>query len=400
MRQRTFQKPLRFANCAMTDAVILACVRSPIARAGRGGLVRMRIDDVAAQVVRGLLSRLPTVCLALLEDVLIGCAMPEGEQGLNVARNISFLAGLPRSAAAVTINRFCASSLEAIHQAALSLWADNGELFIAGGIESMSHVPMGGFNSSLNEKLMCEGMPDAYISMGLTAENVAREYNVSREDQDKFALQSHMKALSARERGKFVAEIVPIEIQTEGSTAIMCDDECPRADTTLEALTKLPPAFLAGGTVTAGNSSSMTDGVAMAVVASKRLAKKLGIKPIAKICAMAVAGTDPETMGMGPVFAVPKALKRAGMKLKNIDLIELNEAFAAQSLAVIRTLKLDEKKVNVHGGAIALGHPLGASGARIMATLLHAMIGSDASTGMATMCVGGGQGIATVVERV
>lgn len=383
----------------MTEAVILAAARSPMTKAGRGAFALTRIDDIAAEVVKALLARVPSLDVKLIEDVLVGSAMPEGEQGLNVARHIALLSGLPVSSAAVTINRFCASSLEAINQAASAAAAGNGELFLAGGIESMGHVPMGGFNPSLNERLMQQGMPDAYISMGLTAENVARTSNISREDQDRFALRSHARAVAAEERGKFRAEIVLVRARGAEGEIVVAKDEGPRPDTTLEALAKLPPAFLEGGTVTAGNSSPLTDGAAMTIVASKRLAKKMGIKPLVKIRAMAVAGVDPAFMGLGPVAAVPKALARAGMKLKHIDLIELNEAFAAQALAVIRELGFDEERVNVNGGAVALGHPLGMSGARIMTTLIHAMMDRGASVGLATLCVGGGQGIATIVER-
>lgn len=383
----------------MNDAVIVACARSPMTKAKTGAFAFTRIDDVAAEVVGETLAHVPGLDPALIEDVLIGCAMPEGEQGLNVARNISFLAGLPLSVGAATINRFCASSMEAIAQAARAIWCGDGDLFLAGGIESMGHVPIGGFNPSLNEKLMRKDMPDAYIAMGLTAENLAREYSVGREEQDRFALASHGKAMVAQERGKFDREIVSIEANAQdGSVFKVAKDEGPRADTSMEVLAALKPAFLEGGTVTAGNSSPLTDGAAFALVASKRLAKKLGIKPMAKIRAAAVVGCDPALMGKGPIYAVPKALMRAGMKLKSIDLIELNEAFAAQSIAVIRELSLDEERVNVNGGAIALGHPLGMSGARIVTTLIHAMIDKDASIGMATMCVGGGQGMAIIAE--
>lgn len=384
----------------MQEAVILSCARSPMTRAGRGLLSNMRIDDVAADVLRAAVARASGIDPRLLEDVILGCAMPEGEQGLNVARNVAFLAGLPLSAAAVTVNRFCASSMEAIAQAVRAVWCEDGDLFVAGGLESMGHVPMGGFNPSLNERLMAEGAPDAYINMGLTAENVAREYSIGREEQDRFAFASHMKAVSARERGKFDAEIVQIEADSMSGKIVVKEDDGPRQDTTVEALSLLPPAFLKGGTVTAGNSSPLTDGAAMTIVASRRMAKKLGIKPLAKVRAMAVAGLDPAVMGMGPLYACPKALQRAGMKLKKIDLVELNEAFAAQALAVARALEFDEKKLNVNGGAIALGHPLGMSGARIVTTLIHAMVDRGAETGMASMCVGGGQGMAMIVERI
>ncbi|MFH1830131.1 MAG: thiolase family protein [Pseudomonadota bacterium] len=385
----------------MTDAVILACARSPITKAGRGAFADARIDDVGAQVLKCTMDRVLGLNSALIEDVLIGCAMPEGEQGLNVARNISLLAHLPVEVAASTINRFCASSMEALAQAARSIMCGDGELFIAGGVESMSHVPMGGFNPSLNEKLMSEAGPDAYISMGITAENLAKEYSITREEQDRFALMSHRKTVSSQQRGKFEAEIVPIALKGKDNREhLISKDEGPRSDTSTEALSELSPAFLAGGTVTAGNSSPKSDGAAMIVVGSKKFAKKMKIAPRAKIKSIAVAGVSPKFMGKGPIFAVPKALKRAGMKLRDIDLIELNEAFAAQALAVMRELDLDEKKVNVNGGAVALGHPLGASGARIITTLLHAMETNDANTGLATMCVGGGQGMAMVFERI
>lgn len=385
----------------MNEAVILAAVRSPMGRSHKGSYVYTRIDDLGAQVMRGLLKKVPELDRNLIEDIIIGCAMPEGEQGLNVARNMGFLAGLPLSCGAVTVNRFCASSLEAINMAAQSVMCGNGDVFLVGGIETMTHIPMGGFNPSLNEKLMRPDAPDAYIGMGATAENLAKRYQVTREDQDKFALMSHRKAVSAQQQGNFESEIVPVEaVTSDGTIRVVNKDEGPRVDTSMEALSKLKPAFEADGTVTAGNSSPLTDGAAMAIITSKSLAKTLKIKPMARIRAMAVAGVDPAIMGIGPIFAVPKALKRAGMKLTDIDLIELNEAFAAQSLTVIRELGIDEARLNVHGGAIALGHPLGASGARLMATLLHAMTDRNAAIGMATMCIGGGQAAATIVERI
>lgn len=385
----------------MNEAVILAVVRSPMGRSHKGSFIYTRIDDLGVQVMKGLLKKVPALDPNLIEDVIIGCAMPEGEQGLNVARNMTFLAGLPLTCGSVTVNRFCASSLEAINIASQYVMCGNGEAFLVGGIETMTHIPMGGFNPSLNEKLMKPDAPDAYIGMGATAENLAKRYQVSREDQDKFALMSHRKAISAQQQGKFDAEIISVEaVMSDGTIRVINKDEGPRVDTSLEALSKLKPAFEAAGTVTAGNSSPLTDGAAMAIVASRSFAKKLKIKPMARIVAMAVAGVDPAIMGIGPVYAVPKALQRAGMKLKDIDLIELNEAFAAQSITVIRELGIDEAKLNVHGGAIALGHPLGASGTRLMATLLHAMEDRDVGAGMATMCIGGGQAVATIVERI
>jgi len=368
-------------------------------KAGRGAFSKARIDDVGASVLASTLRRAPEVDSCDIEDVIIGCAFPEGEQGLNLARNISLLAGLPHGVAAATINRFCASSLDAIAQAARAIMCGDGDLFVAGGVESMSHVPMGGFNSSLNERLMSEGMPDAYIGMGLTAENLARQYKISREDQDRFALMSHRKAVSAQQQKKFDREIVPVAVDSgDGESIAVVKDEGPRADTSAEALAGLRPAFLEGGSVTAGNSSQMSDGAAMVVVASKAYAKSMKARPLARIRSVAVAGTEPEVMGKGPIMAVPKALRRAGMKLSDVDLVELNEAFAAQALAVIGELGLDEKKLNVNGGAIALGHPLGMSGARIVTTLIHAMESSGAGTGLATMCVGGGQGMAMILE--
>lgn len=384
-----FHQPHR-GGC-MEKVVIVSAKRSPFTKAGKGGFANLRIDDVCAAVLRGALNDLPQLDTSLIEDVIIGCAMPEGEQGLNVARNIGFLAALPMSAGAATINRFCASSLEAINIAAHAIACGDGDVFIAGGVESMSHVPMGGFNPSLNPKLMEPPFPAAYIGMGETAENLAKKYNIGREAQDLFSLASHQKAIAAAGSGKFKDEIVPV-----GS---VLRDEGPREDTSLEKLAALKPAFVENGTVTAGNSSQMTDGAAVTVLMSKKMAKKLKIRPLARILASAVAGCDPSTMGEGPVFAVPKALKRAGLKLKHLDLIELNEAFAAQSLAVIGALSLDNEKINVHGGAIALGHPLGATGARIMATLVNALSIYKKSIGLETMCVGGGQGLATIIER-
>jgi len=423
----------------MEEAYIVASVRSPLAKANRGSFVNLRIDDICAEVIKGALARVPQLDPNMIEDVMLGCAMPEGEQGLNIARNVSFLAGLPLTCGAVTINRFCASSLEAINQAVQAIWSGNGDVFIAGGVESMTHVPMGGFNPSLNPRLLQKGLPAAYIGMGETAENLAKKYSIGRAEQDKFALASHQKALAAMKEGKFAKELIPIKIppvppflkggdsvvppfvkggdlvippfekkggvvippfEKGGLGGILDHDEGPRADTTLEKLAELKPAFLKDGTVTAGNSSQMTDGAAAAVIMSKRMVKKLKIKPLARIVAMAVSGCGPEVMGEGPIYAVPKVLKRAGMKLKDIDIIELNEAFASQSLAVIKGLGLDEKRVNIHGGAIALGHPLGATGARIMATLLNALEIYKKGIGLETMCVGGGQGVATIVERL
>ncbi|MBI2346967.1 MAG: thiolase family protein [Deltaproteobacteria bacterium] len=382
----------------MTDAVIVCAVRSPMGRANKGQFVHTRIDDLGAAVIRAALKRLPQLNKDEIEDVLIGCAMPEGEQGLNLARNISFLAGIPFSTGAATVNRFCGSSLETINMAAQAVWAGNGEVFVTGGAESMSHVPMGGFNPSLNPLLMKKEAPAAYIGMGQTAETLAKKWKVSREEQDRFSLGSHQKAIAAKRAGK-LTEIVPVHAaQPDGTIKTADTDEGPREETSLEKLAQLKPAFLENGTVTAGNSSPLTDGAAAVIIMSAAKAKTLGTKPIAKIRAMAVGGVDPATMGEGPIVAVPKALKRAGMKLSDVDLIEINEAFAAQTLSVMKALEMDQAKLNVHGGAIALGHPLGCSGARIMATLLTALRDRNKTIGLETLCIGGGQGIATVVE--
>lgn len=384
------------------EAVIVSAVRTPVGRANKGGLKEVRIDDLGALAVKAALARVPELDPALVEDVIFGCAIPEGEQGLNVARLIGLLAGLPDTAGGVTVNRFCASGLQSINMAAQNVLLGMGDVFVAGGIESMSHVPMTGFNPSLNKKLAGgrdkTGYPAAYIPMGLTAENVAREYKISREEQDEFALRSHQKAISAQRDGLFKAEIVPVTLP-DGS--VVENDEGPRADTTLEKLASLKPVFVADGTVTAGNSSPLNDGAAAVIVMSMGKARELGIKPIARLVTLAVAGVAPEMMGIGPIPAVRKALARAGMKIEDIDVIELNEAFASQSLAVCRELGINiEKQLNPNGGAIAIGHPLGCTGSRIMATLLNDMQQMDATFGLETMCIGGGQGLATIVERL
>ncbi len=385
----------------MKEAVIVSAVRSPMGKAGKGLLANLRIDDLGAIILQEALRRVPNLDPNEIEDVLIGCAMPEGEQGMNIARNISLLAGVPQSAAAVTVNRFCASGLEAINTAALRIMTGNGEVFVAGGVETMTHVPMGGFNPSLNEKFFQPGAAQAYISMGITAENVAAKYKISREDQDKFAVASHQKAIRAQKEGLFKNELVPVEIPLpDGKKVLLDKDENPRDGSTVEKLGQLKAAFKEGGSVTAGNSSPLTDGAAMVVLMLSERAKALGIKPLARIVGMAVAGCAPELMGIGPVPAIQKVLKRAGMAIKDIDIFELNEAFAAQSLAVLRELGIDLDKVNPKGGAIALGHPLGCSGARIMATLINDLASFDKRFGIETMCVGGGQGAATIIERL
>jgi acetyl-CoA acetyltransferase family protein len=372
----------------------------------------VRADDLAAIAVRAAVSRVPNLDLSLIEDVILGCATPEGEQGMNVARIVTALAGLPYTAGGVTVNRFCASSLQAFNMAAQNIMLGMGDAYVAGGIESMSRVPMGGFNPDFNRKLVNNpqgieicgkpgtknpGFDQVYISMGMTAENLAQRYHISREAQDKFALRSHQRAVAATDNGTFKREIVPVPLP-DGK--IMEIDDGPRRDTSLEKLAALEPAFLKGGTVTAGNSSPLNDGASAVVVMSAEKAKELGITPIARVLSMAVQGVEPEIMGIGPVGAVQKALKRANLKLSDIDLIELNEAFAVQNLAVIQELGIDEEKLNVHGGAIALGHPLGCSGARLIATLMNALQTYDKRLGLATLCVGGGQGVATIFERV
>jgi acetyl-CoA acetyltransferase family protein len=396
----------------MPEAVIVSAVRTPIGRASKGSLRTMRADDLAAVAVRAAAERVPNLDPALIEDVIIGCAFPEGEQGMNLARIVTALAGLPVTAGGVTVNRFCASSLQAFNMGAQNIMLGMGDVFVIGGVEAMSRVPMGGFNPSFNPKLtnnpqgieIC-GLPgktttefeQSYIPMGLTAENLAREYKVSREDQDAFALRSHQRAIAATDNGVFAKEIVPVTLP---SGEVVSVDDGPRRDTSLEKLASLEPAFIAGGTVTAGNSSPLNDGAAAAVLISAEKAQELGIQPKARVLSMAVAGVAPEVMGIGPVDAVRKALARAHLTLNDIDIIELNEAFAAQSLAVVRTLGIDENKLNPHGGAIALGHPLGCSGARLIATLLNDLETEGGRLGMATLCVGGGQGLATIIERL
>ena len=392
----------------MKEAVIVSAVRTPVGKAPRGALRSTRPDDLGAIAVRGALDRVPAVDARQIDDVIIGCAMPEAEQGMNLARIISLRAGLPVDSAAMTINRFCASGLQAIALAAERIRGGGASVIVAGGAESMSMVPMGGNKLSVNPWLV-ENHPGSYLSMGLTAERVAKHYNVSREDADQFALESHRKAIAAREAGNFQQEIVTVPVTSSSvngntrpsvTTTDFRDDEGPRSDTTADALAKLPPVFHAKGTVTAGNSSQISDGAAAAVVMSEEQASQLGVAPLARFVAYAYAGCDPEEMGMGPVFAVPKALKLAGLTLDQIDVIELNEAFAAQSLAVIRQLGLDPAKVNVNGGAIALGHPLGCTGAKLTATIVQEMKRRNARYGLVTMCVGGGMGAAGIFENL
>ena len=397
----------------MPEAVIVSAVRTPIGRANKGVLKDVRGDDLAAFAVKAAVERLPELDRSLIEDVIIGCAFPEGEQGMNLARIVGALAGLPETAGGVTVNRFCASSLQAVNMAAQNIMLGLGDVFIAGGVESMSRVPMGGFNPSFNPRLFKprDGEKNAspyppseleygyssYIPMGITAENLAREYHISREAQDAFSLRSHQRAIAATDSGIFKREIAPVPLP-DGS--LMEIDEGPRRDTSLEKLASLEPAFIKGGTVTAGNSSPLNDGAAAVVLMSAERARDLGITPLARILTMAVAGVRPDIMGIGPVPAMKKALQRAGLQLSDIDIIELNEAFAAQTLSVVQAMGIDVEKLNPHGGAIALGHPLGCSGARLVATLLNDLQTADKRLGIATLCIGGGQGLATIIERL
>lgn len=382
------------------EAVIVSAVRTPVGRAHKGALKDFRIDDLGALAVKAALARVPQIQPDMVEDVIFGCAVPEGEQGMNVARLIGILAGLPETVGGVTVNRFCSSSLQAINMAAQNVMLNMGDVFIAGGIESMSRVPMTGFNPSLNPLLVGgkAGFPEAYIPMGLTAENVAQQFNISRQEQDEFALRSHMKAINAQAEGMFKDEIAPVQL---ANGTMLENDEGPRADTSLDKLGTLKPVFRADGSVTAGNSSPLNDGAAAVVIMSLGKARELGIKPLARIVTLAVAGVAPEVMGIGPIPAVRKALDRAGLTIQDVDIVELNEAFAAQALAVVRDLGIDaDRQLNPKGGAIAIGHPLGCTGARIMATLINDLQQFNKTIGLETMCIGGGQGLATIIERI
>lgn len=391
----------------MKEVVIASSIRTAVGKAPKGTLRITRPDDLAAVAIKGALDRVPQVDKREIEDVVIGCATPEAEQGMNVARIASLRAGLPIEVSAVTINRFCSSGLQAIAQAAEGIMAGRGEIMIGGGTESMSMIPMGGHKVSANPWLV-GNYPDAYLSMGLTAERLAKRFGITREEADEFSLNSHKKALAAIQTGKFEDEIVPVPVSfttPNGSKPkrmeiIFKVDEGPRADTSMEALAALRPAFHAKGTVTAGNSSQTSDGAAAAVVMSADKAKELGIKPLARFVAFATAGYKPEEMGLGPVYAIPKALKIAGLKLEDIDVIELNEAFAAQALSVIKEGGLDPAKVNPNGGAVALGHPLGCTGAKLTATLLRELKRRNARYGIVTMCIGGGMGAAGIFENI
>ena len=375
------------------SAVIAGFARSPFTRAGKGELSESRPDDIAATVVNGLISKL-NLDPSLIEDIIVGTAFPEGEQGFNLGRMITFLTDLPETVPGVTINRFCGSSMQAIHDAAGRIAIGAGEAFIAGGVESMSRIPMTGYNPMPNPKLS-ELYPEAFTSMGITAENLASKYEILRGDQEAFAVESQSKANEASSSGLLSEEIVPIQI----SNGEVSKDGCIRAETNLETLAGLNPVFLTQGSVTAGTSSPLTDGAAFVLVCSEEFAKENELVPLAKIVSTAVSGCAPEMMGIGPVEATRKALERANLSIEEIDVIELNEAFAAQSIAVIRELGLDSSKVNLDGGAIALGHPLGASGARITGKAAQLLNRNGAKIALATMCVGGGQGIATILEK-
>jgi len=410
----------------MPEAVIVSSVRTPVGRAYKGSLRSTRPDDLAALAIKEALARVPSLDAKEIDDVILGCAMPEGEQGMNVARIAALRAGLPVETSAMTINRFCSSGLQAIALAAERIRGGSAEVIVAGGTESMSLVPMGGNKVSPNPWLI-DHYPDAYINMGLGTENIARKFGITREQADQFAADSHKKALAAIAAGNFKDETIPVEVKitavpTNGNGASSAShasrggakaavkaatqtftfdtDELPRADTSLEILAKLKPAFHVKGMVTAGNSSPMSDGAAACVIMSDTRAKSLGLKPLARFVAYATAGCPPEEFGIGPVFAIPKALKLAGLSLGDIAVIELNEAFAAQSLSVIQQAGLDASRVNPNGGAIALGHPLGCTGAKLTATLIRDLQRKNARYGMVTMCIGGGMGAAGIFERI
>lgn len=376
----------------MPAAVIAAAVRTPIGRAKKGSLVDVRPDDLAAVAIRGVLAAAPGLDPATIENVALGCAFPEAEQGMNVAKIAAFIAGLPASVAGSTTNRFCGSAMDAVQQAARAIMAGEGTAYVAGGVESMSMVPMGGHKLSPNPGLM-SSFPAAYMPMGMTAENVAVRYGLGRAEQDEFALASHQRALAAQDR--IADELVAVPLPGGGE---FTRDEGPRADTSLERLGTLTPAFATDGTVTAGNSSPLNDGAAAMLIMTADAARAAGLTPLAEVVSMAVAGIPPDVMGLGPIPASRKALDRAGLTIDQIDLVELNEAFASQSIAVVRDLEIPTDKLNVNGGALAIGHPLGMSGARLLTSLAHELVRRGGGTGLATMCIGGGQGIATVIR--
>ncbi|MCX7596011.1 MAG: acetyl-CoA C-acyltransferase [Fischerella sp.] len=391
----------------MKEAYIVSSVRTAVGKAPRGTLRNVRPDDMGAVVTKAAIARVKGLEPAHIDDVIFGCAFPEAEQGFNLGRAIALRAGLPDSVAGCTVNRFCASGVQTIAMANQAIIAGQAEVIVAGGAESMSLIPMGGHNFVPNPEMMVEH-PQAYLTMGLTAENMVQHYQISRQEQDAFALRSHQKASAAIAQGRFAEEIVPLTVRetlyVDGKPQtvekVFQVDEGPRPDTSLEALSNLQPAFRMGGTVTAGNSSQMSDGAAATVVMSDRMVKELGVQPLGKLLGYAVAGVPPEIMGIGPIEAVPKVLKQVGLSLDDIGLIELNEAFAVQSIAVIRKLGLNEEIVNVNGGAIALGHPLGCTGAKLTATIFHEMKRRSVRYGLVTMCVGGGMGAAAVFENL
>ena len=391
----------------MREVVIASSVRTPVGKAFKGTLRSTRPDELAALAISGALERVPQLDRKEIEDVILGCAMPEAEQGMNIARTASLRAGLPVEVSAMTINRFCSSGLQAIAMAAERIMAGGAEVIVAGGAESMTMIPMGGHKISPNPWLV-DNYPDSYLSMGLTAERLAKRFGISREQADEFSLRSHKNAIGAIQAGKFEEETVPVPVSfttPNGAKPKRVEitfktDEGPRSDTSMEVLASLKPAFHARGTVTAGNSSQMSDGAAASVVMSAERARALGIKPLARYISFATAGYKPEEMGVGPVYAIPKALKMAGLQLSQIDVIELNEAFAAQALAVIKEGGLDLERVNVNGGAIALGHPLGCTGAKLTASIIRELKRRNARYGLVTMCVGGGMGAAGIFENL
>ena len=385
------------------DPVIVAAARTPVGRAKRGSLVTVRAETMAAEVIKDLIKRADGFDPALIDDLLIGCAFPEGEQGMNIARLIGFRAGLPVEVPAETINRFCSSGVQSIAHAAQAISAGYIDIAIAGGVESMSMVPMTGYKFS-PDAVLADEYPQAYTQMIITAENVADQFQISREIQDEFAFNSHQKAVAAVTSGRFDPEITPLEFKVETPDGIQeinfSRDEGPRADTSLEKLAKLRPAFKLDGTVTAGNASQMSDGAAGVLIMSLEKAHELGLKPLARFVSFAAGGVPPEIMGMGPVAAVPKVMERSGMKLKDMQLIELNEAFASQAVAVIKELKLQQEIINVNGGAIALGHPLGCTGAKLSVQLIYEMKKRDLEFGLVTMCIGGGMGAAAIYQNM
>lgn len=392
----------------MREAVIVSAVRTPIGRAKRGGLATVRPDEMAAAAIKELLNRTPNLDPAQIEDVIFGCAFPEGEQGMNVARMIALRAGLPDTVPAETINRYCSSGVQSIAHIAHAIKSGDIEIGIGGGVESMSMVPMMGYKFSPNPHF-AQDLPHYYTNMGLTAENVSVKYGITREQQDEFAFKSNQKAAKAVDSGLFDPELVSIDVEVVELGAdekpvkknfTVKRDEGPRGDSTLDALAKLKPAFKEGGTVTAGNSSQMSDGASAVMVMSAEKASELGLRPLARFVSFAVGGVPPELMGIGPIAAIPKAVKVAGLSLNDIGLIELNEAFAAQSLAVMQTLEIDPEKVNVNGGAIALGHPLGCTGSKLTTQLIYEMGRRKSKYGMVTMCIGGGMGAAAIFENL